>query len=70
MKRRFIKADVITVVIAALLIVAAVWVLADTLVGAKSLLSDRLFSFALGLFIGNAIRLIPSRRTKPDPVID
>jgi hypothetical protein len=56
------KPDAITVVLSALLAVAAVWMLADQLTGARNILEDRLFSFALGLALGNAVRLVASDR--------
>jgi heme/copper-type cytochrome/quinol oxidase subunit 4 len=61
MKQRVLskfKADTITLVLAALLAVAAVWLVVDQFVGAKNVLEDRLFSFALGINLGNALRLL------------
>jgi hypothetical protein len=59
MKQTLIKADPITLVLLAFWIAAAVWMLAD-----DNRLSDRLFSFAFGLNMGNALRLFiaPARR--------
>jgi hypothetical protein len=53
-----IKADALTLVFAALLAGAAVWLFADQVAGAKNLLIDRVFTFALGLFLGNELRLL------------
>jgi hypothetical protein len=61
MKQRVLskfKADAITLVLAALLAVAAVWLVVDQFAGAKNVLEDRLFSFALGINLGNTLRLL------------
>ena len=65
MKQRLFKADALTLVLAALLAVATVWLIVDILIGASNLLEDRFFSFALGINIGNALRVVgpSSRRT-------
>lgn len=61
--KSLIKADALTLVFAALLAVAAIWLVVDQLAGAKNTLAYGLFLFALGLFLGNEFRLlrIPSR---------
>jgi hypothetical protein len=64
MKQRVLskfKADAITLALAALLTVAAAWLVVDQFVGARNVLEDRLFSFALGINVGNALRLLSAR---------
>jgi hypothetical protein len=53
-----LKADTLTLVLAGLLAVAAVWLIVDQFAGAKNPLADRLFFLALGLLLGNELRLI------------
>ena len=59
-----LKADALTLVLAGLLAVAAVWLVVDQFAGAKNPLVDRLFFLALGLLLGNELRLLgaPARR--------
>jgi len=58
MKPRLFKADAITLAFSALLGITAIWLLVDQFIGATNPLEDRLFSFALGIFLGNLIRLM------------
>jgi hypothetical protein len=58
------KADAITLVLAALLAVASGWLLVDQIVGAKNVLEDRLFSFALGINLGNTVRLLSASKSE------
>lgn len=62
--KNLIKADALTLAFAALLAVAAVWLFVDQLAGARNQLATGLFFFALGLFLGNQVRLLrlPARR--------
>jgi len=62
--KRLIKADVLTLSFAALLALAAVWLIVDQLAGAKNPLAYDFFFLALGLFLGNEGRLLraPVRR--------
>ncbi len=59
---KFIKADALTLVLAAIWVVAAVWLIVNTWIGATNILTDRVFSFAFGLNVGNFLRLYPIRR--------
>jgi len=62
--KNLIKADALTLAFAALLAVAAVWLFVDQLAASRNPLADGLFFFALGLFLGNEVRLLrlPARR--------
>ena len=64
--RQLIKADALTLSLAAVLGVAAVWLLFDQIAGARNPLANGLFFFALGLFLGNQIRVLTvTSRPKP-----
>jgi hypothetical protein len=67
MKERVVgklKADTLTLVLAGLLAIAAVGLIVDQFAGGKNPLVDRLFFLALGLLLGNELRLLgaPGRR--------
>ncbi len=56
--KQLIKADAMTLAFAALLAVAAIWLVVDQLAGARNPLANGLFFFALGLFLGNEVRIL------------
>ena len=56
MTTRFIKADPITLALAAFWIVAAVWLFVN-----RNVLSEQVFTFAFGFNMGNALRLYSAR---------
>jgi hypothetical protein len=61
--KSLIRADTLTLAFAALLAAAAIWLFVDALSGSRNPLANGLFFFALGLFLGNEVRLLsPSRR--------
>jgi hypothetical protein len=67
MKERVVgklKADTLTLVLAGLLAIAAVGLIVDQFAGGNNPLVDRLFFLALGLLLGNELRLLgaPGRR--------
>jgi hypothetical protein len=62
--KSLIKADALTLVLAALLAVAAVGLVIDQLTAARNPLVNGLFLFALGLLLGNEVRLLSPARPK------
>jgi len=68
MKQRLFKSDALTLGLAALLAIAAVWLIVDLVLGSTNQLEDRFFSFALGINIGNAIRIVSPTSRRADQV--
>jgi hypothetical protein len=62
--KSLIKADALTLAFAALLAVAAIWLVVDQVTATRNPLADGLFLFGLGLLLGNEIRLLSSSRPK------
>ena len=63
-------ADMLTLLILALLAVAAIWLFMDQVTGRHGVVSQMLFGFAIGLFLGNALRLsvgLPNRPHTAEP---
>ena len=50
--------DPFSLVLIALLLLAAAWLFLEQVTGGRALLAQLLFGFALGLFLGNLVRLM------------